>query len=756
MRSCTTILILLCGLISRAQYPFGGTVVDKSTREPLEGAVIRDLSSGKTTLTDRLGHFLPVGVAADSLSLDVSYIGYRSRKIRPGAGYTTIELEKSGLDLTTVTITGNSAFHSLQTLSRIDLNLAPARSAQDLLRLVPGLFIAQHQGGGKAEQIFLRGFDADHGTDVNILADGIPVNMVSHAHGQGYADLHFLIPETINRYDFGKGPYYADKGDFTTAGYVAYHTMDVPDHSLVKIEGGQFHTGRFVTLLNLFSQKDRDRGRSAWLAGEGLYADGPFHYPEHFNRVNLFAKFITRLNGANRLTVLFSTLTSHWRASGEIPGRAIAEGYIPDRFGVIDSAQGGFTSRTNASLQLQTSLPKHFTLDNQVYYSRYLFNLISDFTFYYFYPQTGDQFRQQEARHLAGTNSRLSHQATISGASLTSTIGAAFRYDEISPSLLAHTLDGYKTLGYVQLGRIRETNLNAWIDESLAWGKWLFSAALRWDYLHFYYGNHAPANDSAAVVYNGVFPKAARAIVCPKLNIQYAANSRLQFYVRAGKGFHSNDARIVIANKGYHVLPDAWGADAGINWKPLPGLFLNTTFWYLYLQQEFAYGADLGDQAVSPGGRTSRKGFDLALRYQWTPWLFSFLNIDLAKARAKDAPKEQNYLPLAPGFTSTGGVDFHFRDGLNGRIGFRYMRDRPANEVNTLTAQGYWVSDLSVNYTKKSFELGLTIENLFDVHWNESQFAYSSQLKYERSPVDEVSFTPGSPFFLKLKYARFF
>lgn len=691
MRSCFTILFLLCGTFCRAQSPIGG-------------------------------HVPPVVPAGDSLA--------------------------------TVTVTASPGMHPYHTLSRMDLNLASAGSVQGLLRLVPGLFIAQHQGGGKAEQIFLRGFDADHGTDVNISADGVPVNMVSHAHGQGYADLHFLIPETIARYDFGKGPYYADQGDFTTAGYVAWHTIDVPDHSLVKLEGGQFHTGRIVTLLDLLKQKDR--GRSAYIAGEALYTNGPFHYPEHFNRLNLFAKFITPLDSINRLTLTLSTFSSGWRAAGEIPNRAVAGGYIHDRFGVIDSAQGGYTSRTNASLKLLSSLPHNFTLENQVYYSHYFFNLISNFTFYYFYPQAGDEFRQHEERNLVGTNTRLSHPATLWGATLTSTIGAGSRYDDVDPGFLAHTIDGKQMLGYIQRGRIREANLHAFADERLVSGKWRFDLALRWDYLHFFYGNQAPAEDTAALVYHGISPRSAKAVFCPKIDIQYTANAQVQYYIRAGKGFHSNDARIVIANKGYEVLPAALGADVGVNWKPLPGLFVDAALWYLFLQQEFTYGADLGDQAVSPGGRTTRKGIDIALRYQWTPWLYSFLNIDWARSRANDAPKGQNYLPLAPSLTSTGGVELRFSGGLNGAISYRYMHNRPANENNTLTALGYWVSDLSVNYTQKRYELGLTVENLFNVHWNESQFDYTSQLKHETAPVDEVSFTPGTPFFIKLKYARFF
>src|SRR5258708_2319405 len=583
----------------------------------------------------------------------------------------------------------------------------------------------------------------------------MPVNLVSNSHGQGYADLHFLIPETVANYDFGKGPYYANQGDFTTAGYVGYNTMNVPDKNIIKVEGGPFNTGRVMDMINSLSRQAKDRGQSAYIAGEGLYSDGPFDYPEHFHRANLFGKFIPPLDPDNKLIVTLSTLSSAWRASGEIPNRAVSEGYIKDRFGVLDSAQGAYTSRTNANIRILSHLPHNFTLENQAYYSYYFFNLLSNFTFYYFYPQTGDEFRQHEARNLLGYNNRLSHQTILNNGTLSSTLGSGIRYDAIYPSYLAHTL-GEKILNYVQWGKIREANMNAWIDERFQSGKWLFNVALRLDYLHFYYDNMAPASDTAATIYNGLSPRREAVLLCPKINIQYTVSPQWQFYVKAGKGFHSNDARIVIAKDGHEILPAAYGTDLGVNWKPQPDLFINAAVWYLYLQQEFTYGADLGDQPVSPGGRTQREGIDLSLRYQFNRWLYSFLNIDLAKPRSIGTSKGRNYLPLAPTFTSTGGLDLRFSNGLNGSIGYRYMHNRPANEDYTLTALGYWVTDLTVNYTRKKYELGLAIENLFNVTWNESQFDYTSRLKKETQPVDEVSYTPGTPFFAKLKFCVFF
>src|SRR5579859_3816217 len=321
----------VCGVHTLyAQTVIRGRVIDGSSHQPIGMAVAMDNRTRHVALTDEDGHFSLRGSSLPA-EIEVSIIGFSPQRImvtaaKAGSGLT-IELDRAVLNLKEITITNTSqaGAGSFHTLSKIDLDLQPVRSAQDLLRLVPGLFTAQHQGGGKAEQIFLRGFDADHGTDVEISVDGIPVNMVSQAHGQGYADMHFIIPETVAGYDFGKGPYYAGKGDFCTAGYVAYDTKKTLDQNLVKVEGGQFNTGRVVTLLNLLSRGARDKGRSAYIAAEGLYSDGPFDYPEHFNRGNLFGKFITPLGSANTLTMILSTLSSKWRAAGELPNRAVAE-----------------------------------------------------------------------------------------------------------------------------------------------------------------------------------------------------------------------------------------------------------------------------------------------------------------------------------------------------------------------------------------------------------------------------------------------
>ncbi len=742
-----------------AQNVFKGGVVDKLTRAPLELAVVTDANTMTNTLTDKEGNFILKNInPADSLI--VSFIGYTSQKINPGFSRNgfVVELEKDRVDLKEIVITSHADNLIVShTLSSIDLNMQPFKSAQDMLRLVPGLFIAQHQGGGKAEQIFLRGFDADHGTDVNISVDGLPVNLVSQAHGQGYADLHFVIPETIAGYDFGKGPYYTGKGDFCTAGYVAYNTINVLDKSMVKVELGQFSTIRELAMINLLGERAKNKRQTAYVAGEVLYSNGgPFDVPEHFNRFNLFGKFNTPIGEKNRLTVSLSSLSSRWRAAGEIPNRAVAEGYVRDAFGSIDSAQGGNTRRTNVNLTLHSNLGNDFTLENQAYYVRCYFDLISNFTFYYADPVHGDEFGQHEVRDIYGYKSALTRQDFIGNISLKSTAGLGIRYDHTHPSWLSHTFNGDSILNFIQLGIVKERNANAWVDETIEADKWLFNAGIRFDYFNFYYLNRAAASDSASFIYNGAPTTQGKSIISPKINIQYTANPQVQLYLKLGKGFHSNDARVVIANNGHQILPAAYGADLGLNWKPLPRVFINTAVWYLFLEQEFTYGADFGDESVTPGGKTLRKGIDVSVRYQINNWLFGNANVDLARPRGLDAAKGENYLPLAPTFTSTAGLYYRFKIGLNGGISCRYLHDRSANANYTLTALGYFITDLTANYSKKKYEISLSVENLFNRKWNEAQFEYVTRLKYETAPVDEVSNTPGLPFFAKLKFSLFF
>ncbi|MBT8296494.1 MAG: TonB-dependent receptor, partial [Gramella sp.] len=235
----------------------------------------------------------------------------------------------------------------------------------------------------------------------------------------------------------------------------------------------------------------------------------------------------------------------------------------------------------------------------------------------------------------------------------------------------------------------------------------------------------------------------------PKLNFFYSASDKVQIFLKNGIGFHSNDSRVVTARNGEEILPAAYGSDLGLIYKPVNKLILNSAIWVLYLDQEFVY---VGDAAiVEPSGKTERIGFDLGARYQATDWLYLYSDLNYTYARSRTAPSGENYIPLAPELTSSGGIAINNISRFSGALSYRFIKDRPANEDFSLTADGYFVTDLNINYTINNVSFGIIIENLLDTDWNETQFATLSRLQNETTPVEEIHFTPGSPFFLRGK-----
>ncbi len=729
---------------AKAQTIITGKVVDAVSRQPLQGAGIQQLNTKTTSvLTDDYGNFF-LTVNNNPSSITVSFIGYKPviLEVKNNAA-VKIELQPEAVKLQDVIVLQANRQSNFASLAKIDLDLKPVRNTQELLRVVPGLFVAQHAGGGKAEQIFLRGFDVDHGTDVQVSVDGMPVNMVSHAHGQGYADAHFIIPETINNIDFGAGPYYTQHGNLNTAGYVSFATFNNIPKSMVQVEAGRFNTYRALAMIDLL-KRNKDK-QSAYIAGEFNYSDGPTINKQNFNRLNVFGKYNLALSSATQLTASLSAFSSKWDASGQIPERAVADGTI-DRFGAIDPTEGGNTERYNANILLAHKFKNGMLWENQAYYSRYIFNLYSNFTFYLNDAINGDGIQQAESRNIFGYSSKISHSKSYGKFSVQSNYGVGVRYDATSNSALANVVKRV-FLSDTKKGDIKEMNMFGYAQKQLNIGRWLIDAGVRLDYLHFNYIDKLAATQMASQ---------GKAIVNPKLNVQYTFNSKLQAYIKTGKGFHSNDSRVVVANEGKEILPAAYGADFGIILKPIKNLFINLAAWYLYLDQEFVYVGDAG--IVEPGGKTRRQGIDIVARYQFNNHLFANVNMNFTKPRAIGEAKGADYIPLAPTATSTGGLFYRNKEGINGGLSYRYIKNRPANEDNSIVAKGYFLLDASINYTKPKYEIGFAIENLLNAEWNEAQFATETRLQNEPmgSSVNELHYTPGVPFFIKAKLAVFF
>lgn len=692
---------------------------------PISNALISNHTNSSHTHSDALGAFtLEQAAPNDSISVaHPDFVGFSF--INKNDVWVNIKLIIKALQLDEIVIQSN--LNNLHSISNIDLETQPVTTSQELLRKVPGLFIGQHAGGGKAEQIFLRGFDIDHGTDISIAVDGMPVNMVSHAHGQGYADLHFLIPETVDKIDFDKGAYFADKGDLATAGYVHFKTKDRLEHSTVSTEIGQFNTFRSLALLNLLHRDEQ----AAYVAAEYLLTDNYFVAPQNFYRLNLFGKYTTRLSQQDNLAVSISHFRSQWDASGQIPDRAVTAGLI-SFYGAIDSTEGGNTGRSNLNIQHTRQISDHAFIKNTLYYSHYDFELFSNFTFFLEDSINGDQVRQRENRHILGIqseyNERINDQFNYK-------LGLGFRSDFINDIELSHTLNRATVLNYLSLGDIQQNNLFAYFLGDYVIRKLLINVGLRADYFKNAYHNQlAPTYTNQSV---------ACAIASPKLNFLYTFNNRINAFLKLGKGFHSNDTRVVVAQRGKSILPASYGADLGVGWKPLPRMLVNAAVWYLWLEQEFVY---VGDAAVvEPSGKTQRMGVDIGVRYQLLDKLFWNADATYTYARALEAEQGQNFIPLAPIFTFSTGVSFQHWKGFSGSLRSRYLGDRPANEDFSVTAKGYFITDFSLSYQWRRISIGVNMDNIFNAKWKETQFLTESRLRNEASSVEEIHFTPGTP-----------
>lgn len=726
-----------------------GIYVLGTTNIPISDVTVQSADRQFNAITDENGYVRLSSNLSPSSLLLITRIGYESKSIRFSdlvfdKGISVIYLEPKISSLSEVVIKSSSRVGVFKTISDLDIHVRPINNSQEVLRMVPGLFIGQHAGGGKSEQIFLRGFDLDHGTDINISVDGLPVNMVSHAHGQGYADLHWVIPEMIDKVNFNKGPYFADKGNLTTAGYVDFRLKNHLENNFVKVEAGQFHTIRAITGINLLNDKELVKKRSLIFAGEVSKTSGYFESPQKFSRYNGLLKYHGAISEASTLTALVSAFTSKWNASGQIPDRAVENGTI-GFYGAIDDTEGGNTSRYNASLDLLTNLDNGGKVINQVYFTKNKFKLYSNFTFFKFDPIHGDQIRQAENRNIFGYSGSYQNDHHVGNLQFQTNAGVQLRYDVIKDLELTRTRERVFNTASLMFGDVKEMNLAAYYSAKWEPTKKVdFTLGLRADYFtNKYFNKLLDAKLTSSTKF-----------LSPKATLNYKVNDRVQLYWYGGKGFHSNDTRVAVQQNGKKVVPPGWGTDVGGLFKLTNKLVLQSAIWMLYLDQEFVY---VGDEAVvEADGKSRRIGFDASVRYELAKNLFADIDINLSNPRLIEEPAGANFAPLAPRVTSVGGITYRKQLGWNGSLRYRYMGDRPANEDYSITAKGYFVIDASVNYTTKKWEAGLAIQNLLNAKWKETQFDTESRLYNEVQPVSEIHFTPGAPFFARISVVRFF
>jgi hypothetical protein len=597
-----------------------------------------------------------------------------------------------------------------------DYALRPHSTTQEILNNVPGLLVVQHAGGGKAVQYFLRGFDIDHGTDFALFTDGIPVNMVTHAHGQGYADINYLIPETVDTLQLFKGPYFVELGDFATAGALKITTKDEFRENFALAEGGSFDTQRYV----LGGSVPLSWAKTL-LAAEAYFTNGPFENPEHYARYNFLGKFTFNPAPDQRLSLLGSVYSGDWDGSGQIPARVVGSGPGQiDRFGSLDPTEGGSSDRENLSAQWNYKPSEREEWSAQLWGSRYHLRLFSDFTFFKdsglrFYRPTpggryvdrcaglgqscplapdpsialdqfipGDGIEQDDTRLLFGgyvSYNRfweLTDMPYLGDLPMQTEFGFQMRRDDADVALWRQ-LQRDRFFAVNKVG-VAEQSVSAYWGQQIFFTDWArLEGGLRGDVFFFNVDNRLsaqnidanfsclpnedgicestglPTNDDGAVLIKG---NEIDGLPSPKVNLVLGPWHNTDVYANFGYGFHSNDARAVILS-GTDGLVPATGYELGSRTRQFDRLDVAASLWLLDLENELVFSGDGGGLDAEPvagnfvaTGPTRRWGVDFETRYQMTDWLFADYDLSWADPRFKNGEA----IPLAPTLLMNGGI----------------------------------------------------------------------------------------------------
>ena len=615
-----------------------------------------------------------------------------------------------------------------------DLADRPILRRGELLEVVPGLVVTQHSGDGKANQYFLRGFNLDHGTDFNISVDLMPVNLRTHAHGQGYSDLGFIIPELVQSIDYRKGPFYPKIGDFSGAGAAGFVLMNgVPRGIFTNSLGENFY---LRTLL-----------ADTWSAGPGqlttafeyTHYDGPWDHAENANRFNGFARYFWDNNDDHfRLTLM--AYHASWNSTDQVAERAIDKGLI-DRFGTLDGSDGGYSDRYSVSFDWIRDQGDTQTQAN-FYAIYYGLNLFSNFTYFLDDPVHGDQFEQVDRRVVLGGAWSRTWSGNWFGYQVENTIGLQIRDDIIPDIALIHTESRHE-LNTVRRDKVNEFSIGFYAQNEFHWTDWLRTrTGVRGDIYNFDVSSSVPENSGN--VWDG--------IASPKFALILDPGFKTEFYLDLGTGFHSNDARGVTATVdpvthkrigSAAPLVRTKGAELGVRTEALPGLVSTLALWFLESDSELVFAGDTG--ATDAAGRSRRYGVEWANFYKPTSWVT--LDADFAFTHARFVDNAAGpYIPNAISTVITAGVTFDKGQGPFGSFRTRYFGPQPLIEDNSARAPASLLFDARVGYRWKNYEFYVDVLNVFDANVNDIEYFYASRLPGEPAGgVDDFHLHPAEP-----------
>ncbi|MBM4362422.1 MAG: TonB-dependent receptor [Deltaproteobacteria bacterium] len=636
-------------------------------------------------------------------------------------------------------------------VGRRELELRPRRRPGDLLEAAPGLFVAQHAGGGKANQYFLRGFDADHGTDVALSVDRIPVNAVSHGHGQGYSDVAFVIPELVGAVEVWKGPHHAELGDFATAGAVNLRLVDALPEDFASVSVGAQGIRRGVVAAS----PSLPDGFRALVAAELWEHDGPFVNPDRYRKLNVLARATRDLERGGKLTFTATSSAGRWNGSGQIPARAVCgEGEVGlarpgaygepclERFGSVDPTEGGATQRHSGSISYSATSHEG-AVDALVYGVASRFNLYSNFTFFARDPVNGDGIEQRDDRFTYGVDVRARRHLHHAGSVFTTALGVQARADTIENAL--HDQAGRERLGTRVSADIDETQLGVYLLEDARLTQALrLVAGLRVQKVDVAVDDRLEDLATRAGATSG---GEEAALLLPKFTAIVTPVGGWQLFGHLGRGFHSNDARgAALRTRAADLLTPALGYELGSRVEPTAWATLNAAAFVMDLDSELVWVGD--DGVTEASGATRRLGLELSARVHLNGWLFADTDLTVTRARYRYEPEGADRIPLAPVRTFTAGVGARRQLGRVtpfGSLRVKTLSDRPATEDGSLVADGYAVLDAEAGARVGAVEASLTVQNALDAQVREANFATTSRLPYEPSPVTGVHYTPGWP-----------
>jgi outer membrane receptor protein involved in Fe transport len=623
----------------------------------------------------------------------------------------------------------------------------PALRPGEVLEYVPGVIITQHSGDGKANQYFLRGFNLDHGTDFSISVAGMPINMPTHAHGQGYADLNFVMPELVSGIEYRKGPYYADVGDFSAAGVASIEYANSLPYTLGSVTLGEGDYKRAVLA-----------GSPGFAGGTLVYglelmgSDGPWDNPENFQKFNGVLRY-SRGDKADGFSITGMAYKADWDSTDQIPLRAVESGQI-GRFGAIDPTDGGETSRYSLSYE------QHHDFDGgRVLFDAYgihsKLNLFSNFTFFLDDTTNGDQFEQAEDRTVLGLHPRVEFYNRLGGMDNIFKVGLQVRRDDIDPVGLYHNV-ARQRIGTTREDKVKETSVGLYMDDSIQVNEWFRAVpGIRADHYEFDVQSSIPENSG----------KTDDSIVSPKLSLIFGPWSKTEYFFNIGNGFHSNDARgttitvdpadgVTPADK-VDPLVRSKGMELGVRTEIIPNVETSLSVWELKLDSELLFVGDAGTtEASRPSKRT---GIEWSTHYRPTSWLLVDFDLSASKARFTDEDPAGDHIPGSIGKVASLGITVDSLGPWYGMLQYRYFGPRPLIEDDSVRSMSTQITNLRVGYkVSKMWRAHLDVYNLFDRDDDDITYFYESQLPGEPGPVEDRHFHPVEPRTLRFTVSAYF